>query len=265
MMEYNSEFYSKVREVAMQAIQKYVQGILMVEVLTEQMLQEWQMRGGGEEQPSLPWLKGTAQRMCSRALCEAWRSERPSIREQAFENLRRYLHFALSNSHYGAILEKYEHATEDVLQQALEELYVILRRQALSGPNDPGAFLKWARTIVRCHAYKYVEKRKKNECASLDAQAEEFAEEWVDRHHPEPHEYVIEQEVQQFLENAIRSLRNPRYQQVLWYILLYGMTEKELADHLQIDVNEIYLRKCRALKALRRNARAMERLRSMLQ
>ncbi len=265
MLEYNSEFYSKVCGVAIEAIRHYAQGILLVEELTEQILQEWQLQGGGEETPSLPWLKGTAQRMCSRALCEAWRSERPSLREQAFDNLRRYLHFALSNSNYGAVLERYEHATEDVLQQALEELYVILRRQTLSGPNEPAAFLKWARTIVRCHAYKYVEKRKKNECTSLEAQAEVFAEEWVDSHHPEPHEYVIEREVQQFLESAIRSLRNPRYQQVLWYILLYGMTEKELADHLQIDVNEIYLRKCRALKALRKNGRAMERLRSMLQ
>src|SRR5881398_3436979 len=110
MIEHNSEFYSKVCGVAIEAIRHYAQGILLVEELTEQMLQEWQLQGGGEEQLSLPWLKRTAQRMCSRALCEAWRSEHSHICELAFENLRRYLHFALSNSHYGAILERYEQA-----------------------------------------------------------------------------------------------------------------------------------------------------------
>src|SRR5438270_7978022 len=128
MIERSGDLWSQIRHVAMQSICGYARGILTVEVLTEEILYEWKLRGIADEQPSLGLLTRIAQRICSRALCAAWRSPQPDLRNRAFDNLRCYLERSLCYSGYAATLQEYENATEDVLHQTLEELHLALTR-----------------------------------------------------------------------------------------------------------------------------------------
>ncbi len=262
MIELSDDPWSQIHRVAVQAIRSYAQGLLTVEVLGEQLLQEWRQHRMGDEEPSQGVLIRLAQRICSRTLCEAWRSPQPDIRNCAFDNLRHYLARLLSSTSYAKTLEQYEHAKEDVLHQTLEELYLVLSRNP-PGPNEPAAFLKWTQTILMRQARLYVQTSRRHDYASLEAQQETLAEQFADEHNPDPEEHILSQELQQAVKDVILSLRNRRYQQVLFYIYLVGMTESELALLLDVDVQEIYMWKHRALKALRNNPELIQRLRSL--
>src|SRR5438067_11651909 len=195
MIERSGDLWLQIRHVAVQSIQGYAQGILTVEVLAEEILQEWKPRHIADEQPSHSLLIRIAQRICSRALCMAWRSSQPDLRNRAFDNLRCYLERSLRNSGYAATLQGYENAIEDVLHQTLEELHLSLTRNPLAGPDDPGAFLKWAQVAVIRHAHTFVEKCKHNLCDSLDAQREILADLCVDRCNHDPQVYIESQEL----------------------------------------------------------------------
>jgi len=192
----------------------------------------------------------------------AWRSPQPDLRNRAFDNLRCYLERSLRNSGYAATLQEYENATEDVLHQTLEELHLALIRNSSAGPDDPATFLKWAQTAVIRHAHVFVQKCKSNRCDSLDAQQETFADQFVDDHADDPQECVTSQELQQVLKDAILSLRNPRYREVLLCTYLGGMDESDLASHLNVQVQEVYMWRHRALKALRKNPDVIRTLQS---
>jgi len=262
MIERSGDLWLQIRHVAVQSIQGYAQGILTVEVLAEEILQEWKSRHIADEQPSHSLLIRIAQRICSRALCMAWRSPQPDLRNRAFDNLRCYLERSLRNSGYAATLQEYENAIEDVLHQTLEELHLALIRNPSAGPDDPATFLKWAQTAVIRHAHVFAQKCKSNRCDSLDAQQEKFADQFVDEHADDPQERVISQELQQVLKDAILSLRNPRYQEVLLCTYLGGMDESDLASRLNVQVQEVYMWRHRALKALRKNPDVIRTLQS---
>src|SRR5947209_4350397 len=215
MIERSDDLRLQIRQVAAQSIRNYARGILTVEVLAEEILQEWKSRCIADEQPSRALLTRIAQRICSRALCAAWRSSQPDLRNHAFDNLRRYLERSLRNSGYGPALQENENAIEDVLHQTLEELHLALTRNPSAGPDDPAAFLKWAQTAVIRHAHVFVQKCKSNRCDSIDAQQETIAYQFVDDHSDDRQERVISQELQQVLKDAILSLTNPRYREVL--------------------------------------------------
>jgi len=193
-------------------------------------------------------------------LCAAWRSSQVEMRNCAFDNLRRYLERSLRNSGYAATLQQYEYAIEDVLHQTLEELHLSLTRNPLAGPDDPAAFLKWAQTAVIRDAHVFVEKCRDSRCDSLDAQQETLAELCVDERNIDPQDYVESQELQQALKDAILSLRNQHYRQVLLYTFLGGMDERDLAACLHVQVQEVYMWRCRALKAIRNNPEVMRAL-----
>ena len=59
------------------------------------------------------------------------------------------------------------------------------------------------------------------------------------------------QELQKTLVNALLSLRNPRYRQVLLANYFMDLDEREMAQQLGVDVQDVYLWRHRALKALR--------------
>src|SRR5713101_6519678 len=59
-------------------------------------------------------------------------------------------------------------------------------------------------------------------------------------------------------------LSNKRYRQVLFGTYLAGMDERELATLLGVQVQEVYLWRHRALKALRSNRKVAEALRLWL-
>jgi RNA polymerase sigma factor (sigma-70 family) len=262
MIERSGDLWSQVTNVAAQFIRGCAQGILTVDVLTEQILQEWKAIRKGEDQPTQALLARIALRICSRALCEAWRSPQPDIRNCAFDNLRRYLERLLRHSGYTSVLLHYANATEDVVHQTLEELYATLMRNPSAGPNDPAAFLMWARTVIIRHAHAFVQKRERDRCDSLDAQQEMFAEQFVDEQNHDPQQHVIDDELQQALKDAILSLRNPRYQQVLFSTYLADMDDSELARHLHVQVQDVYMWRYRALKAIRNRPEIMQILQS---
>lgn len=251
-----------IHRVAEQSVFRYGRGILSALEVMRQMEQEWERRRNGEEQPSHAVLTRIAQRICSRGLYAAWRSPDSELRECAFENLRRYLAFTLQQCGFAAALHSFKGAEEDVLHQTLEELHRMLQR-GTGGPDDPAAFLKWVQTIIIRQAYAYLQKCKQDICVSLDEQIETYAEQFEVTGDKNPTDYVEGRELHQTLKDAILSLRNPRYQQVLLYTYLLEMGENELAERLQVQVQEVYMWRHRALKALRSNAVLMQQLRSL--
>jgi RNA polymerase sigma factor (sigma-70 family) len=152
----------------------------------------------------------------------------------------------------------------DVLQQTLSDLLLALNRKPPTGPSDPAAFLKYAQTILIRNACAYVKKARSELHQSLEAQPEILVEQIVDKRNEDPQEQVLRSELQHVLKNAILSLRNPRYRQVLIFTYLAGMDESELACHLQVRVQDVYLWRHRAIKALRSRPEVMQALRPWL-
>lgn len=261
MNEQGDALRASIQPIAERAIQAYAQGILTVEALVEQMLLEWQKMRKGDEQPTRELLWRIAQRICSRALYSAWRSSDIAQRNQAFYNLRRYLEQLLRNLRAASRLRNAAHAVDDIIHQALE----ILLQEKKSGPDDPAAFLKWTQTILIRQVRTYQHKYQSDACVSLDAQIELFQEQLVNTDNSDPLEQVVLRELQQALGRAILSMRNPRYRLVLIYTFLVGVDEDEMARRLNVPVQDIYLWRHRALKALRRNPEIMNILRSMLE
>ena len=265
MVEQGCDLGQSICGVADRAIQRYARGILTVEVLTEQMRQDWEARGIGEDKLSQALLTRIAQRICSRELYAAWRSPDQELRNLAFGNIRRYLENSLRQVLYAKPLELHANVLEDVLQQTLSSLCLALNRNPPGGPSDPAAFLKWMQTILIREAYSFSLKAQGEPCISLDVQPEAFFDQLVNEHNGDPQEQVLQMELQQTLKNAILSLRNPRYRLVLICTYLAGMDESELANYLQVQVQEVYLWRHRALKALRSKTEVMQALQPWLQ
>jgi len=260
MIESTSDLSSDIKSVARNAVRCYAQGILSAEWLAEQILMEWERRRVGEDQPSRALLTRIAQRICSRQLYEAWRSPEMDLRELAFENLRRYLEFSLCHSRYA----QHIHVLDDVLHQALADLHQALVRGTSCGPDDPAAFLKWTQTIVLRHAYAFLQKCQREQHVSLDNQSEGFTEQFIDSNNTDPQEQVLQKELQQTLKNAILSLKNPHYRDVLICTYLADIDDGELACQLGVQIQDIYLWRHRALKALRSKPEVEQALRPWL-
>ncbi len=264
MLEQGDDLEQDICNTAIRAIQLYARGILSIEVLTEKMMREWQALRIGDDRPSQGLLSRMAQRICSRELYVAWCSSKQESRDLAFENLRRYLDNSLRQMSFAESLKLHPIEIEDVLQQTLSDLLLALNRNPPTGPSDPAAFLKYAQTILIRNACAYLKKARSEPRLSFEAQPETFVEQLIDRRNEDPQEQVLQGELQQALKNAILSLRNPRYRQVLICIYLAGMDESELACHWQVQVQDVYLWRHRAIKALRSRPEVMQALRQWL-
>ncbi|HZU70400.1 MAG TPA: sigma-70 family RNA polymerase sigma factor [Ktedonobacteraceae bacterium] len=260
MIESGSDLRSDIKGVARNAVRAYAQSIVSAEWLEEQILMDWEGRRCGEDPPSRSVLIRIAQRICSQKLYEAWRSSDSHLSELAFENLRRYLEFSLSHSRYAQQLAQLAHAVDDVLNQTLVELHQALLRTTSAGPDDPAAFLKWTQTIVLRQAHTFLQKNRREQHISLDNQPEGFMEQFVDSNNADPQEQVVRKELQETLKNAILSLKNPRYRDVLLCTYLAGIDEGELASRLGVQVQDVYMWRHRALKALRSKPEVMQAL-----
>jgi RNA polymerase sigma factor (sigma-70 family) len=277
MIEKDGDLWLQIATVANKVIGWCAREILTVDALTEQMWMEWMTMRRDEDQPSNSLLTRIALRNCSRALCAAWRSAQPDIRNCAFENLRRYLHRSIRNSSYAHLFGRDAHAIEDVLHEVLEDLFKAIRRNPVAGPDDPASFLKYAQIAARRHAYTYMQKRQQEAFLSLGDIKEYQLEHRADTHdtpdtpdtldtldnpgdkrEQNPERYAEHHELQQFLKDAILTLRNKRHQQVLLYTYLGGMEEQELASFLGVSVQEIYMWRYRALQALRNKTEIMQ-------
>ncbi len=264
MFEQGDDLEHRICNAATRAIQRYAQGILSVEVLAERIMQEWEARRIGDDKPSQELLARMAQRICSLELYAAWCSPEQELCDLAFENLGRYLENSLRQISFAKRLELHPNEMEDVLQQTLSKLFLALNRNPAAGPDDPATFLKWTQTILIRNAYAHLQKARSEPRLSLEAQPETFIEQLIDRRNEDPQEQVLQRELQDALKNAILSLRNPRYRQVLICTYLAGMDESELACHLQVQVQDVYLWRHRAIKALRSRPEVMQALRPWL-
>ncbi len=264
MNEQGDDLERRICHAATRGVQCYAQGILSVEVLAERIMQEWEARRIGDDIPSQELLMRMAQRICSRELYLAWCSPEQERRERAFENLKRYLENSLRHLSFAKGLKLHLNEIEDVLQQTLSNLFLVLNRNSVAGPNDPVSFLKWTQTILIRNAYAYLQKARSETRLSLEAQPETVVEQLIDRRNKDPEEQVLQRELQHAVKNAILSLRNPRYRQVLICTYLAGMDESELACHLQVQVQDVYLWRHRAIKALRSRPEVMQALRPWL-
>ncbi len=245
MSEQRDDLWVRCYGIAERAIYLYVQGILSAEELTKMIVAEWERLRVEEEPPSHAVLTRIAQRICSRELCSAWRSSDVDQRNCAFANLSR------------------AHTLEDVLHQTLEVLHLMGMQEA-GGPDDPASFLKWTQTILVRQARAFLIKYQREESLSLDEVSELFAEQFVDNTN-DPLRQMLLKELQQVLGDVILTMRNQRYRQVLLYTYIAGMDERELARRLQVPVQDIYLWRHRALKALRNKPEVMRTLRLLLE
>jgi RNA polymerase sigma factor (sigma-70 family) len=254
----------RMRNVAEKAIASYAQGLLVVEVLVERMMQDWMGAYGREGAvPTQDVLVRLAQRVCSNELYCAWQSSDPQRCELAYDNLQRYLTRLFLRTSYGASLQKYGSAADEVVNITLETLYTEVTRKGSCGPSDPAAFLKWTQTIMIRQAHQYVQRNQRDTCLSLDEQRELFVENIVDVKEDDPLKQLLSQERRQILAQAIMSMSNKRYQQVLLYGYLGEIDERELAQRLHVQVEDIYLWRHRALKALRKKPEVMQVLRTL--
>jgi RNA polymerase sigma factor (sigma-70 family) len=254
----NLETYT--REAAVYAIHRCAQNLVSVDDVTSYVINEWRSQAKDQEGPPHKLLKRLALRYCSSCLYLSCCSLDPQVRNFAFDNLRRFLQRALERSSYAKSLANYASAAEDVLQLTLADLHRLLRRHPPGGPDDPAAFLRWSQTILLHHACTFLERAKREATISLEAQTESYLELNARDELPEQIEAIFTRELQQILLNAIRSLRNPRYRHVLIAMFMAGMEEQELAASMGAQVQEIYLWRHRALKALRKNREVAEAL-----
>lgn len=263
MSEQDDDLQSRIRAVAEQAIQAYVQGILLPAVLAEQIFREWEHVRKEDTSPAHDVLVRIAQRICSRALYTAWSTKDIAMRNSAFYNIRRYLEHSLLNTRYAALLRTVAHAEEDLIHQTLEILLAV----DMKGPDDPAAFLKWIQTILIRQAHAYVQKQQRGGEVSLDARMELLQDRLVNHSDGagDPIEHVLLQELHEALGKAILAMRNRNYRLVLIYIYLVGVDEAELAQRLHVAMQDIYLWRHRALKTLRRNKEIMLVLRSLVE
>lgn len=260
----NDELPVRMRDVAEKAIAKYAQGLLAVETLVERMMQDWMgLYGKNGAVPTHDVLVRLAQRVCSNELCQAWQSSDSKRCELAYTNLQRCLRNWFMQTSYGAMLQKYANAVEDVVNITLEVLYMEVARKGSCGPDDPAAFLKWTQTIMIRQAHHYIQRYQQDSCLSLEEQRELFAENLVDSKEDDPLKQLLSQERRQILAQAIMSMSNERYRQVLLYGYLGDVDERELAQHMHVQVADIYLWRHRALKALRNKPEVMRVLRTL--
>jgi RNA polymerase sigma factor (sigma-70 family) len=266
MRELSNDLGTQCRAVAEKAIQSYARNILMTVPLADQIYREWEDIRHGEDQPSHALLTRIAQRICSRELYAAWCSQNPEMRNCAFDNLRRYLSYSLLHTSYALQLRDYADGCEDVLQQTMVTLYLEATRQGHPGPDDPASFLKWAQTILIRQAHVSLTKYRRENIMSLDAQEELLLEQYAATGSDgDPGAHVLRQELQRALAEAILSMRNHRYRLVLIYTYLADMNEREIAVRLGVQLQDIYLWRHRALKALRSKSEVIQVLRSLVE
>ncbi len=264
MTEPRGDLEQCIRSAAELAIGRCAQGLLTVEMLSAQTREEWETLSYQADSPSQTLLNRIALRHCSRTLYQACCSPDAERRNCAFDNLYRYLTHSLQHSKFAPSLARYEGAAEDVLQQTLASVQIACASHPPGGPDDPAAFLKWTMTILFRQAYTFITKTAQEPTVSLDARYEMYREKLEAQHVDDPEAQFDSQELQQALKNAILSLSNKRYRQVLIGTFLAGMDERELAALLGVQLQDVYLWRYRALKALRSNRKVVEALRPWL-
>jgi RNA polymerase sigma factor (sigma-70 family) len=237
----------RVRELAERMVRRYVRGLLSVDELAERLLRAWRSSMPGEDAQG-PALEALARGICSQVLWEACQLSGGWQREVAFERLNDYLEHAF-NEVSGSLRYAFYETREEVLQQTHVEILQCLQRER-GRPEQPMAFLGWARVILRRQLSPYWRPQPCQTALSLEEQEDSSPLEIEDERAPNPLHIVLSRELREELCEAIGSLRNPRYRAVLLRLYLGEMEICEVAEHLRVPIADIYLWHHRALKAL---------------
>src|SRR5579859_6344310 len=165
------------RELAEHMVQRYVRGLLSVDELVERINLAWQESMPGET-PQGPILEALARGLCSQVLCEACQMSEGWQREVAFERLNEYLVQALGDVSGGMYYASCE-IREEVIQQTQVEILQSLRRER-GKPEQPRAFLGWARVILRRQLTCYWRQQPRQQPLSLEEQEDPLLAEVID-------------------------------------------------------------------------------------
>lgn len=255
MIEQGIGLMSHIDKVVGQCVQEYAEGLLTLDVMRAQLLHEWwkeREKSAENSEVDADLLLKLALEICSSALYAAWSSKDKNLRNRAYENMRRYLERILRSCRYTNKLLAHSGAIDEVLNQTLFELFYNFERNPAARPKVPTAFIRWTQGAALHQAHAFVYKQLKSRDDSLEAEEEQFGERLIDEQHADPEEAVIAHQLLQALKQAILSLSNPSYRQVLLSLYLEGIEEKELANIIGVPAKEIYVWKFRALRALRK-------------
>jgi RNA polymerase sigma factor (sigma-70 family) len=238
-------------ELAERMVRRYVRDLLTVDELVERIDQAWGASICGET-PGGPALESLARGLCSQVLCEFCQMSGGRQRELAFERLNEYLVQALYDVG-GMIRSAAREVREEVIQQTLVEILQSLQRER-GRPEQPMAFLGWARVILRRQLTSYWRQKAPMDLLSLDEQEGSMCVELIDERAPDPLAVMQRCELRAELRVAITNLRNSNYREVLLKIYFGELEASEVADLLNVPVADIYLWHHRALQALRKQA-----------
>lgn len=236
-------------ELAQRAIQRYARDLMSVDWLYEQLVYAASAEFAGETSLARS-LEMLASGLCSQALYEACLSSQEGVRNLGFENLRNYLAEVLAHITVG-VPGKAEELRAEALQQAMVEIFKSVCKRG-GGPEQPAAFLKWARVILVRQISRCRQQARDADGFSLEDQAASALVKLVDKANIDPLEALLRRERLVELRWAIAAMRNPQYRAVLVHIFFIGLEERELAALWRVRMRDIYLWRCRALKALRK-------------
>lgn len=261
MVEQDTELEAQFRRAAIEAIQTCAHGLLSVEALMEQMRQQWKQHEQQGAQLTQELLRRIALRLSSQALYWAWQSNNPLLHDHASMLLIDYLKRSLRRTGYAAMLRAADYDLDEIVQETLLDMQRGYHRDVAAGPAKPAAFLKWSHTILIRHARLFVQKarRDRERYVSLEEELETQAEQpanrthFIDPRNLDPLDMLLIVELQQVLKDAILSLRNRHYRDVLLYTYLVGLGEEEMSALWGVPKAQIYLWRFRALNALRKN------------
>lgn len=260
MNEWSDEMECALRELVGHMAMGCARGLFDEAWLIEQVQRAWRLapRGAKPDSQALAWI---AQGLCNQVLCEACRSREVDLRDLAFERLRDYLEEALARA--GRVTGRWmDDLKAEALQQTMVEIFAALRRDG-GGPEQPAAFLKWARVILFRQLSRCLRQGPRADWLSLEAQDELALTELADESEADPLDAILRDELREELKKAISTLKNPHYRDVLLQIFFAGLEERELAARWQVRVRDIYTWRFRALRALRGRPEIAQALRQL--
>lgn len=260
MNDWTDEMESVLCELVGQVVQGYARGLLAETWLMEQLRHAWHL-APCEAKPDRQALAWIAQGFYGQALCEACRAREVGMRDLAFEHLRDYLEGVLARAGRAA-WGWTDDLRAEAIQQTMVEIFTALRRTG-GGPEQPAAFLKWARVILFRQFSRLLRQGQRVDWLSLEAQDEPALASLADECETDPLDTILRDELREELKKAIAALKNPHYRDVLLQIFFAGLEERELAARWQVRVSDIYTWRFRALQALRKKPEIAQALRQL--